>query len=349
MLKDYHGLDWLKNLYPGYFTLTMASGIISIAADMLDMPRFSEAFALFSLTSWCLIFSLYTWRLFVFPAAVLENLLNPRTTFIFFSFVAATDIAGLLLFDFGWHTTSMVCWVLAFLAWTGLLYCSFGVLTLRHPERKADVVHGGWLISIVGTQSLVLLGAKLAPLLGEYASYLMFEVFLLWGLGLILYAIFVTLFCYRIFFLGMKAADYNPLMWVIMGATAISANAGSALSSGPPVIPFLDALRPMVDGVIMLCWSWATWWIPLLVILGLWKHGFMRVPLKYEPTQWSIVFPLGMYTVASCRLSITADFAPLYWIAQLMIWVASAAWLLVIVAMLVSIFKGIRGQLATSP
>jgi len=334
-------LLWLKNLYPGYFALTMATGIISIAFDMLRMPLASSLLSAVALFSWCVLFSLYSLRLIIFPRAVLDNLLDTRTTFIFFTFVAATDIAGLLLHHRGWYELALACWLAAFLAWTALLYCSFSVLILRHPDRKANVVHGGWLISIVGTQSLVLLGAKIAPQLGEYASYMMVEIYMLWGLGLILYAIFVTLFCYRIFFLGTQIEDYSPLMWVIMGAAAISANAGSSLSMSPSVMPFLDSLHSMVNGVILLAWSWATWWIPLLIIMGIWKHGVSAIKLRYEPTQWSIVFPLGMYTVASYRLALTADFEPLYWIAGVMIWVALFAWALAMMALLQEIVKGL--------
>ena len=344
--KHPNRLDWLKNLYPGYFTLTMATGIIAIAFDMLEMAVASNVMATIACVSWCIMFALYTWRLVVFPKAVLENLLSTRTTFIFFSFVASTDIIGLLLHQQGWQQLALGCWVLAFTAWTALLYCGFSILTLQHPDRKANVVHGGWLVTIVGTQSLVLLGAKVAPQLGEYAVYMMVEIYMLWGLGLILYAIFVTLFCYRIFFLGMKPEDYSPLMWVIMGAAAISANAGSSLSLAPSTLAFLDSLHSVVNGAILLCWSWATWWIPLLVIMGIWKHGILKIPLRYDPMQWNIAFPLGMYTVASYRLALTAEFEPLYWIAELMVWIVLTVWGIVMAALLKQIVTGLRKQAA---
>ena len=76
----------------------------------------------------------------------------------------------------------------------------------------------------------------------------------------------------------------------------------------------------------MMCWAWATWWIPMLVLFGIWKHGVSRVPLEYEPILWSFVFPLGMYAVASSRLGLAADFPPLQYISLLMIWCAVAAW-----------------------
>jgi tellurite resistance protein TehA-like permease len=85
-------------------------------------------------------------------------------------------------------------------------------------------------------------------------------------------------------------------------------------------------MRPFIDGVTLIMWAWATWWIPLLLLFGIWKHGVWRVPLAYTPMLWSLVFPLGMYALASLRLSLAADFPPLRAISYSMVWVALAAW-----------------------
>jgi hypothetical protein len=76
-------------------------------------------------------------------------------------------------------------------------------------------------------------------------------------------------------------------------------------------MPSLIATRPFVEGVTLILWAWAAWWIPLLILFGIWEHGICRVPLTYSPMPWGIVFPLGMFTVASLRLSLAADFPPL--------------------------------------
>ncbi len=327
-------LAWLQNLYPGYFSLTMATGIVAVAMDMLERPLLSDALYAIALVSWCALLCLYTWRLIRFPQAVWAELISPQTTFFFFSFVAATDIIGILFYLHGLQNLALVCWVCAFLAWMALLHCSFSVLTLRHAERKLSVVHGGWLMCIVGTQSLVLHGLNIIPQLGNYAAYMMVWLYMLWGIGLILYGIFVTLFCYRIFFLDMSDDDYTPLMWVIMGAAAISANASSALALSNPMMSVLVAFHPIVDMVALISWAWATWWIPLLLVIGYWKHFVRHKPLRYEPTQWSIVFPLGMYTVTSFRLALAAEFEPLHWVSHIMLWVALAAWCMVAAGLL---------------
>lgn len=334
MISDSAKRAWLKELYPGYFSLSMATGIISIALAMLKMTLLAEGLYVLTLCSWCTLLFLYTWRLARFPKVVWEELFNPRTTFFFFSFVASTNIAGMLLYDHAQVNLAIICWLGALAAWLVLLHCSFSVLTLRHGERKVSIVHGGWLMSIVGTQSLVLHGLNVVPHLGRYADHMMVALYMLWGIGLCLYGIFVTLFCYRIFFLDMSDSDYTPLMWVIMGAAAISANASSALALSSPAMSVLAAFHPIADLIALVSWAWATWWIPLLVVMGYWKHFMRGAPLRYEPTQWSIVFPLGMYAVTSFRLALAAEFEPLHWVSHIMLWIAFAAWGLVMLGLL---------------
>ncbi len=327
-------LSGLKDLYPGYFSLSMATGILSIGLDMWNVPALANFFFAMAGLTWLILFFLYTWRLLVFPQQVLENLLNTKTTFVFFTFVAATAILGLLAFQHALIILAVICWILAFLVWSLLLYCSFTALSFAHPNRNVNVVHGGWLILIVGTQSLVILGAALVFEFEEFAGFMMIEILMLWSLGLIFYAIFVTLFCYRIFFKAMQLKHYSPLMWVIMGAAAISANAGISILQIKPMFPALVSLLPMIKLISIMLWTWATWWIPLLLIFGIWKHIHMKVKLTYDPMQWSIVFPLGMYAVITQNLATSIEFSPLSYVSHGMLWLAFVAWIVVASAMI---------------
>lgn len=327
-------VHWLEGLPPRYFALVMATGILSFAFDKIGITRLSEALFVVTLLAWIFLVVLNIWRVIVFPKAVLADLLNIRQVFAYFTLVVATNIVGLLLNQHGHYQLAMACWAASFLAWSALLYLSFSVLTFLTHENSVNVVHGDWLTSIIATQSLVLLGAQIAPQLGEYAGYMLVEIHMLWMLGLVFYGIFVTLFCYRIFFLSFKPEDTSPLLWVIMGAAAVGTNAGTSLLASSTHMAFLLALQPFIDGVALMLWAWATWWIPMLIIFGIWKHGVRRYPLRYEPAQWSMVFPLGMYAVASFKLGLTADFAPLQWISSIMVWVAFAIWCLVMLGLL---------------
>lgn len=323
---------WLQGLHPANFAMVMATSILSLGFGLLGYPAASEALFSIAVVVWVGLLALSGLRLLRHPQAVRIDLLNPRMVFAYFTLVAATDLIGQMLHQRGYVDAAIGCWVFAFLSWCALLYLAFSVLTFLSHENNVNIMHGGWLIAIVATQSLVLLGARIAPDLSTLGptmpAAMMVEVHLLWGLGLAFYGIFVTLFCYRIFFLQLKPRDISPLLWVVMGAAAISANAGTSLLTTDPILPFLRVQQPFIHGVTLMIWSWATWWIPMLFLFGFWKHLANRLPLDYEPALWSWVFPLGMYTVASGRLGLAAEFAPLQWISEAMIWVATAAWLL---------------------
>jgi tellurite resistance protein TehA-like permease len=90
-----------------------------------------------------------------------------------------------------------------------------------------------------------------------------------------------------------------------------------------------------VEGFSYAFWAFGTWWIPLLVILGFWRHVRHHWPLTYEPALWSVVFPLGMYSVATLAFGKAAHLAFMAPLSRFMFWVAVAAWALVAAAFLV--------------
>jgi tellurite resistance protein TehA-like permease len=84
-----------------------------------------------------------------------------------------------------------------------------------------------------------------------------------------------------------------------------------------------------VKGFTLFFWATASWWIPLLVILELWRHVWRHVPLRYETDDWDIVFPIGMYTVGTFELARALDLDFLRAIPAVGVYVSLAAWLLV--------------------
>jgi len=83
-----------------------------------------------------------------------------------------------------------------------------------------------------------------------------------------------------------------------LSAVAITTLAGATLVSQEAASQLVAALGPVRRGSTWLAWSTGTWWIPLLLLLGLWRHGYKRFALRYDPQYRGMVFPLGMY--AAC-------------------------------------------------
>jgi tellurite resistance protein TehA-like permease len=322
---------WLEGqiaaLYPGCFALVMATGIISNAMLIAGQRGLSDALFAVNLVAYPWLLLLTLLRVLRFWPAFRADLANPRLVFSFFTLVAGTAVFGLGIHLRGHVAAAAVLWVAALVLWLVLIYFSFGLLIfLKDKAQGVKVVHGAWLNAIVGTESLVLLGAAVAHAFGGLSPTIFVVIHWLWGIGLALYAIFIALLAYHLFFFDVEPDDLTPLLWIVMGAAAISTNAGSVLILADSGMPFLESMRPFIDGVTLLMWAWGTWWIPLLLLLGIWKHGVCRVPLSYSPMLWSLVFPLGMYAVATANLSLAADFPLLRSVSSVMVWIAFVVW-----------------------
>jgi tellurite resistance protein TehA-like permease len=133
-------------------------------------------------------------------------------------------------------------------------------------------------------------------------------------------------------------AELTPPYWVFMGATAISVLAGAQILQLPPS-PLSAAVHAVLAGLSVMLWAFGTWLIPLLVVLGVWRHVVRRVPLTYEPGMWSIVFPVGMYAVASHELGTALNVSWLVTLGRDAAWPALATWTAVFVAMIATLLR----------
>jgi tellurite resistance protein TehA-like permease len=151
----------------------------------------------------------------------------------------------------------------------------------------------------------------------------------MWLVGGKFYIWIISLIFYRYSFFPMTPGDLSPPYWINMGAMAISTLAGATLLSATPQSELLLSVAPFVKGLTLLFWATASWWIPMLVILGIWRHGYMRYPLTYDSQYWGAVFPLGMYSVATYRLAHALDQPFLLIIPQVFLCIALGTWCIV--------------------
>src|SRR5690606_31220140 len=144
----------------------------------------------------------------------------------------------------------------------------------------------------------------------------------------------MSLIFYRYTFFQFAPDDLAPPYWINMGAMAISTLAGSLLILNAPQAPFLTSLLPFLKGLTAFYWATGTWWIPMLLVLGLWRHVWRRFPFRYDPLYWGAVFPLGMYAACTWQMDRAMEFGFLAGLPRLFFLAASVAWVITFLGLL---------------
>lgn len=331
----------ISTLNPACFSLVMATGIVSVACQLLEMRWMAQLLFFLNVAAFLGLVMLSTVRLVTFPRALFSDLIDHQRGVGFFTTVAACCVLGMQFLSIAkLPSVSISLWGVGVALWFVLTYIIFTSFTVKQTKPSlAAGIHGGWLVSVVAAQSVSLLGCMLAEPFVAYREIVIFFSLTMWLGGGMLYIWIISLIFYRYSFFTMSAAEMSPPYWINMGAMAISTLAGVSLISLADSSPILIQVLPFMNGLTLLFWATATWWIPMLVTLGVWRHGYMRVTLVYDPHYWSIVFPLGMYTVCTNRMAIELDLPFLLPISHGFIYLALGAWVLTYIAMLQSLWR----------
>jgi tellurite resistance protein TehA-like permease len=332
----------LRGLQPGGFSLVMATGIVSIAASLLGMGLVAVPMFWFNIGAYALLWILTIGRLISYPELFRRDLMDHRQGPGFFTTVAGTCVVGsqfVVIYDA--YRAATVLWSLGILLWVGLTYAIFTGLTIKEDKPSlAEGISGAWLLAIVATQSVAVLSAQLSPTFGPHKIVVNFFALAMWLWGGMLYIWMISLIFYRYTFFKFSADDLTPPYWINMGAMAISTLAGAILISNTPHAPFLKSMLPFLKGFTIFFWATGTWWIPMLVILAVWRHAYKKFPLAYDPLYWGAVFPLGMYTVSTYQTAqAMEELRFLEAIPRVFVYVALLAWAIVFCGLVRSVAR----------
>lgn len=329
----------VEGLTPGYFALVMASGIISVGMQLEGRRLVSLVLLVVCAGAFVVLLGLTVWRFVAYRRAISDDFLDPRRGFGFFTFVAGTNVLGVRLGMEGHYTTTAVLLVLAGTVWLVLGYVVPWTAVLGRVERPIVAsANGTWFIWVVASQTVAIAAATIEPVFVTGRRELALLAVMSWSVGVLLYAATAMIVSLRLMLYEFGPEELTPPYWVAMGALAVTVLAGARIVEMADA-PMVDVTRGLIAGLAVVFWAFATWLIPVLLAAGWWRHVTRRVPLRYEATLWSVIFPLGMYAVAGIYLGEANRLPVVAVIGSMELWVAFGAWLLVIVAMSVHIVR----------
>ncbi|SAK51773.1 putative membrane protein/MT1776 [Caballeronia hypogeia] len=329
------------------FAMVMATGIVSIAARLLGYDIIGWVLLGINVVSWPALLAINLCRLLLYPRAVHADIVDHGRGPGFLTLVAATAVLGSQLSAYR-VLQPAVPWLLGLAAamWLVITYAFLSGMTIG--QRKPGLhtgLNGTWLLLVVATESIAVLAIAVSQMKGDATPLLDLLALGAWLLGGVLYMILITLIFYRWCFVPMTAADLTEPWWINMGAMAITTLAGSDLIlAAHDVAGWPGDDRVVLRILTTACWVMATFWIPLLVALYIEKHVIVAEPVRYSAAEWSVVFPLGMYSAATDLYAEATGLHVLGYVARVAVLVAFVAWALASIGLLRSALRSVTGK-----
>lgn len=336
----------VRKLPPGAFAFVMATGIVAAAFSLIGLSMVTLVLLIIAVVGLIALSSALVWRIVRHWNLVYADARNPAIAFGYATIVAAMNVVGALFFSIEpLVTIVLLCVSVPF--WLVLTYGIAAAMMLGPQDGPpAHKANGSWFIWVVATQSISVVTGILdhglnVNLLGVIAVGM-------WSIGVMLYIILTVIITLRLMTTTQDAFGVRPTYWVYMGATAITVYAGWSILSLLADMPIMKATHGFISGFTFMLWAFGVWWIPILVIFGIWRHAVKRYPVKYESELWSMVFPLGMFSVASIHIGALLGLPVVHDMGVICTWIAGVAWLVVTAMMLKSAAqKQLSGETTT--
>ncbi len=336
----------VRKLPPGAFAFVMATGIVAGAFSLVGQATITLVLLVISVIGLLALTGALVWRIVRHWDHVYADARNPAIAFGYATIVAAMNVVGALFFAIEpLVTIVLLCVSVPF--WLVLTYGIAAAMMLGPQDGPpAHKANGSWFIWVVATQSISVVTGIIDH--GLNVNILGVIAVGMWSIGVMLYIILTVIITLRLMTTTQDAFGIRPTYWVYMGATAITVYAGWSILSLLTNLPIMKATHDFISGFTFMLWAFGVWWIPILVIFGIWRHAVKRYPVRYESELWSMVFPLGMFSVASIHIGGLLGLPVVHDMGVLCTWIAGATWLAVMAMMLVSAaHKQVPGETTT--
>ncbi len=320
---------------PDVFAAVMATGILSVAAHNHGYRWISDALGVVATVGLIILVAL------VMATAArrrfaLWDFKDPDVTLRLFTFVAACAVLDARLDSH--RAWVRVLGVVALASWLALIVLSARNMSACSWPALRDRARGAWELASVGTSGLAIVATKVTRYTADH--WWLGLAVPVWIAALCIYGLMTWLILWRAVAqrqsLVGEGGAFEPDNWILMGGLAIATLAGDNIHALAPAW-----LAGPVRMVTVVTWVTATLWIPPLIYFVL--HRISRGPnmLHFAGVWWAFVFPLGMYSAASYTMAAEISQPSLVTVSLVFFWDASAAWLVVVVAGLLLVWRAL--------
>jgi tellurite resistance protein TehA-like permease len=289
----------------------MATAIVSIASRNVGLEGLSVVLLWVAVAAFVSLAALDLW-LARHPLTLFRRAAQPGQGFHALGFVADLSVLGVRIAQSG-RPGRVIAAVLLACGWV-LWVLILAAVAAEHGRGGGRKPRGEWLLTVVATEGLAILAARLAahahlPVLHAGAT-------VLWIAGGLAYGVVGSLLVRRTTEPGFGLGNITPDWWIVMGAPAIWCVAAVAVSGA----------RPGTIGAATAAVAWGVATAMLIAVAAADILRARRLGVRFSPERWTMVFPLGMYSVASWTLGHTVHADWMSEIGRLWLAVAFCAW-----------------------
>ena len=131
----------VADLFPGYFAMVMATGIVSIAAFLLGMQTIAWALVYINIVSYALLAAMTLVRVMGFFPRVAADIVDNARGPGFFTLVAGTCVLGSqLLIVAGLNQIAYALWIVGLALWVTVMYSFFAAMTVKENSPRSTRV-----------------------------------------------------------------------------------------------------------------------------------------------------------------------------------------------------------------
>jgi tellurite resistance protein TehA-like permease len=304
----------------------MATAIVSIASLNAGFQVLSIVLLYTAVAAFVPLALLDLW-LIRHPLTLFRRAAQPGQGFHALGFVADGCVLGVRIAQTGSAalTIATVLFACGFVLWALIL----AAVAIEHGRGGRIKPRGEWLLTVVATEGLAILATHIAglgdlPALRPVAS-------VLWIAGGVAYLLVGGLLARRASQPDFGVGNVTPDWWIVMGAPAIWCVAAVTVTGA----------QPGTIGAALAVGAWALASVMLIAIAAVDACRTRRLGVRFTPERWTMVFPLGMYSVASWMLGQSLNAG---WLSDL-----GRLWLAVAVSMWAAVAFGEMRHLLAGP